>query len=240
MHDLTAALFDGHELRGAGPARFVRDNRPDIVAGHGLGDLAALVAADVLDHGDALRLAVLREQLIAHAGEGIGGGMIAICDRDATIAAAYVCERSGAQVARHDSPTRVVVAGSHEQLRRARAAAGDLDLDVDDVDAPAALHCSALSTSAAVFASVLAGVRMRPPALPVFSSVTAEPIVDPRSELARCLEQPVLWSETLRAMQTAGVSRFVESRSDHALGDLVCETLGVPGAATCASELVHA
>src|SRR4051812_17212219 len=100
--NLTAALFTGRELRGAGPAAFVRDAQPDVVAGHGLGDIAALVAADALDLSDGLRLAVLREQLIAHASEHKGGGMLAICGDDAAGGAARIAELSGVYVARHD------------------------------------------------------------------------------------------------------------------------------------------
>ena len=234
--ELTAALFNGHELRGAGPSRFMRDARPDVVAGHGLGDLAALVAADALDLRDALRLAVVREQLVAHACERAGGGMLAVCDPDAASAAEHIARASGVQVARHDSPSRVVVSGSHAQLRRARAAAAQLNITVSELDAAAALHCSAMSASADTFALVVEDVAFRRPSLPVYSSVTAEPIDDPRMELAHCLEQPVLWSETVRALDAAGASRFVEAGSS-VLGDLVCETLGGEAAG---SELVPA
>ncbi len=222
--DLTAALFTGRELHGDGPAGFVREWQPDIVAGHGLGDLAALVAAGALDLADALRLAVLREQLIAHASEHAGGGMIEISGADAVNAATRIAKRSGAQIARHDSPSRAALAGSHAQLRRARAAAAELQVAFRELEGSAALHCSVMSTSADVFASVLEEVPFRRPSILVFSSVTAEPIDDPRAELARGLERPVLWSETVRALEAAGAARFVEA-GDNVLGDLVCETL---------------
>lgn len=228
--DLTVALFDGNELRGLGPAPFVREAQPDVVAGHGLGDLAALVAADALDLADALRLAVVREQLLAHASEYTGGGMLELSGEDATDAAARVVERSGAHVSRYDSPLRVALSGTHEQLARARATAAELAIDVADVDAPAALHCAELATTAAVFASMLASVPFRRPALPVYSSLTGEPVADPRAELASCLDSPVRWTETILALEAAGAARFVDAGATR-LGDLVCETL---------SELVHA
>jgi [acyl-carrier-protein] S-malonyltransferase len=222
--NLTAALFSGRELRGSGPAAFMRDSQPDVVAGHGLGDIAALVAADVLEPADGLRLAVLREQLIAHASEHMGGGMLEISGDGAAGAAERIADLSGVHVARHDSPRRAVVAGSHDQLCRARAAAADLPVDLVDLRAPAALHCDVMATSAAVFASVLEGVAFRRPSLPVYSSLTAQPVDDPRAELARCLTEPVQWSETVLALEAAGATRFVEAGAT--LGDLVCETLG--------------
>jgi [acyl-carrier-protein] S-malonyltransferase len=231
--ELTAALFTGHELRGHGPARFVRETQPDVVAGHGLGDLAALVAADALDLGDAVRLAVVREQLIAHTSEHTGGGMLVIACDDAALNAMLVAGRSGVHVARYDSPGRCVVAGSHEQLEAARKVAAELRIDTEPIEAAGALHCAEMATSAEVFGLLLEAVAFRRPSIPVFSSVSAEPIVDPRRALVQCLVSPVLWSNTVRALEAAGATRFVEAGASE-LGDLVCETLGT------GSELVHA
>ncbi len=228
--ELTVAVFSGHELRGNGPADFVRDAQPDVIAGHGLGDLAALVAADALDLEDALRLAVAREQLIAHTSEHAGGGMLALTCEDAALHGALIAERTGSHVARYDSPTRCVVSGSHDQLARARAVARELGIEVATLPAPGALHCAEMATTAEIFGLLLADVPFRRPAIALYSSVTAEPIEDPRFALARCLMAPVLWSETVRELETAGASRFVETGT-HRLGDLVYETLG---------ELVHA
>jgi [acyl-carrier-protein] S-malonyltransferase len=243
--DLTVALFNGRELRGAGPWHFVRRTQPDVMCGHGFGDLAALVAADALDLEDALRLAVLREQLIATANEEIAGGMLAIVGPDAAGAACKIAERCGVHIARHDSPTRIVVSGSHEKLGRARALAAELGVEVGDVQAPGSLHCAALSECADAFATALEEVTFRRPKVPVYSSVTAEPIVDPRSELARCLQEPVMWCDTVRALEAVGAVRVVESGSASVLGDLVSETLcavgtGATGAAGCDGEHVHA
>ena len=235
--DLTAALFNGHELRGHGPARFVRENRPDVVAGHGLGDLAALVAADAIDLGDAVRLAIVREQLIAHTSERAGGGMLAITCEDAATTAALVAERSGVYIAREDSPSRCVVAGTHDQLVRAREVAAVLGIATTAVDAPGPLHCAEMATTAEIFDLVLETVAFRRPSIPVYSSVTAEPIDDPRAALVSCLVAPVRWSDTVRALEAAGAARFIEAGA-HELGDLVCETLG--GSEAAGSELVHA
>lgn len=234
--DLTAALFNGHELGGRGPAQFVRESRPDVVAGHGLGDLAALVAADALDLDDALRLAVVREQLIAHTSERAGGGMLAITCHDAAMTAAHIAERTRVHVARYDSPTRCVLAGSHDELAGAREVATELGVATTTIVAPGALHCEEMAATADVFSLLLATVPFRRPSIPVYSSLTAAPIDDPRCELARCLVAPVLWSDTVRALDAAGATRFVEAGTRQ-LGDLVCETLG--GFEAAGSELVH-
>ena len=234
--DLTAALFTGDELRGRGPARFVREAQPDVVAGHGLGDLAALVAADALDLADAVRLAVVREQLIAHTSECAGGGMLAITCPDAALSALLIAERTGVDVARYDSPTRCVVAGAHHQLDAAREVAAQLRIETEPIDAPGAMHCGQMATTADIFCMLLETVAFRRPSIPVYSSVTAEPLGDPRIALTRCLVAPVLWSATVRALEAAGATRFVEAGTCE-LGDLVCETLG---GSEAAGELLHA
>lgn len=121
--DLTAALFSGPELRGGGPGPFVQRCEPDIVVGHGLGDLAALAAAQVLDLDDAIELSRVREQLIARANAEQSGGLLCVVAAKADDAARHIAALSGARVARQDSPRRVVLAGSHEQLTHARQAA---------------------------------------------------------------------------------------------------------------------
>jgi len=239
-NDLTAALFSGPELRGDGPGPFVGRCEPDVLVGHGLGDLAALAAADVIDLGDALELATLREQLIARAGAERAGGLLAVVDSDADAAARNIAMLSGARIARHDSPRRVVLAGTHEQLAHARMAADEIYVTVEHVDAAGPLHCAAMADVARRFARALAPITFHGGALTVYSSVTAAPMRDPRAELAACLVKPVLWRQTVWALSIGGTARYVESDSSRALGDLVLETLTGPEPAGMELDLLHA
>lgn len=239
--DLTAALFSGAELRGDGPGAFVARCDPDVVVGYGLGDLAALAAADVLDLDDALELSTVREQLIARANAERSGGLLVVVDDDAAAAARSIAALSGARIARHDSPRRVVLAGTHEQLGHARMAADEIYVTVEDVDASGPLHCNAMADAARGFASALAPVTFRGAARPVYSTVTAGPMRDdPRAELAAGLEQPVLWRQTILALHAGGTARYVESGSGRALGGLVLETLAGAEPTDLESELLHA
>lgn len=239
--DLTVALFTGPELWGPdSPAAFAQRVSADVVAGYGFGDLAALVAADALDRREALGLAQLREQFVAEANADLAGGLLAILDIDADAAARCVGALSGTRIAVHDSPARVVIAGSHKQLRSARLAATELGVTVSEVDAPAALHSAAMFAAAARFESALQDVTFRIPRMTVYSSVTAAPIRHPRTELARCLDAPVLWSQTVRALGAAGMARYIEAGPDQVLTDLVRETLSGRESAGVESELVHA
>lgn len=238
--DLTAALFSGPELRGGGPGPFVQRCQPDIVVGHGLGDLAALAAAHVLDVGDAIELTRVREQLIARAGSEQAGGLLCVVSARADDAARHIAALSGARIARQDSPRRVVLAGSHEQLMHARRAADELYVSVVDVRAPGALHGPAMADAAHRFADALAAVRFRDATHIVYSTVTAAPMRDPRGELTACLLAPVLWRQTVRALSAAGAARYVEAGRDRVLGDLVLETLAAGEDARVRSDLLNA
>jgi [acyl-carrier-protein] S-malonyltransferase len=238
--DLTAALFGGPELRGGGPGPFARRSGADIVVGHGLGDLAALAAAQVLDQADAVELARVREQLVARANAERAGGLLCVVAHAAGDAARHIAALSGAHVARHDSPRRVVLAGSHEQLADARLAAAELSVSVLGVSASAALHSPAMAGAARGFADAVAAVPFRNATRIVYSTVTAAPMRDPRAELVACLGMPVLWRQTVCALSTAGVTRFAEAGGRGALGDLVLETLAAGRPAWAPSQLQHA
>jgi [acyl-carrier-protein] S-malonyltransferase len=238
--DLTVALFSGPELGGGGPARFMRRSGADIVVGHGLGDLAALAAAQVIGQADAVELARVREQLVARANAEQAGGLLCVVDHAAGDAARHIAILSGARVARHDSPGRVVLAGSHEQLMYARIAAHGLAVSVVGVSGAAALHTPAMAGAASAFADAVAGVAFRDATRIVYSAVTAAPMRDPRAELVASLRMPVLWRQTVCALSAAGAARFVEADGRHALGDLVLETLSASERAAEPAELQHA
>ena len=237
---LTAAVFSGPELRGGGPGPFVRRSGAEIVVGHGLGDLAALVAAQVLDLADAVELARVREQLVARANAEQAGGLLCIVAPAAGDAARHLATLSGARIARHDSPRRVVLAGSHEQLAHARLAADELSVSVVGLSASAALHSPAMAGAARAFADAVAAVAFRDATRRVYCTVTAAPMRDPRAELVACLGMPVLWRETVCALRAAGVGRFVEAGHRRGLGDLVVETLAAGRPAWAPSQLQHA
>ncbi len=235
--DLTAALFSGPELRGGGPGPFVRRCAPDFVVGHGLGDIAALAAAGVLAREDAIALAALREQLIARASAELAGGLLTVLDPDADARARSISALSGTHIARHDSPQRVVLGGSHEQLELARLAADELYVRIEEEDAAAPLHGSAMRDASRRFALALDGVEIRDATRCVYSTVTAAPMRDPRAELAAGLARPVLWRQTVRALDAAGAAHYVEAGPGHRLGDLVRQALTAEQPARARSEL---
>jgi [acyl-carrier-protein] S-malonyltransferase len=206
----------------------------DLLAGHSLGELAALVVAGSISEADGLELVALRGRLMQESGEAAGdGGMLALLGRGAADHASTLAEAHGLSVANDNSPQQVVLSGARTALPGAAAAASELGLRAMELDVTGAFHSPMMASAVPPFEAALAEVEIAPPSVTVISAVTAEPFDDVRARLAEALTQPVRWRETLLAMHAMGASRFVEVGPGRVLSGLAKRTLdGV--------ELVHA
>jgi malonyl CoA-acyl carrier protein transacylase len=189
----------------------VRDRiDPIALAGHSLGELTALAAADVLDDHDALRLVVLRGLLMDVAGAASGGGtMLAVLGATPPQAAALAA-RHRVSLANDNAPGQVVLSGAPDALKRARADARGSGLRAVALDVTGAFHSPQMERAVIPFREALAEVQVSPPAIPVISCATAAAFADPREELANALISPVRWRETMVALADAGATTFVD------------------------------
>jgi [acyl-carrier-protein] S-malonyltransferase len=201
------------------------DPAPAVVAGHSVGEYAALVAAGVLELPAALRLVSRRAELMAGAGEG---GMAAVLglDRDAVQAVVDGLARPTELVVANDNaPGQVVVSG------RIKA----LDEVTDPMKAAGARRVVRLPVSGPFHSPLMAGVAdelakaferetWRDAATPLMSNVSAEPLTDAtriRSLLAEQVRSPVEWVACVRRMVADGVDTMVECGAGAALVGMV-------------------
>ncbi|GLY32482.1 ACP S-malonyltransferase [Kineosporia sp. NBRC 101731] len=212
--------------------------RPGVVAGHSLGEYAALVCAGVLEWTDALRLVRLRGQLMEAVNERTPGRMAAVLGLDlAEVEDLCLLTERVVEVANDNAPGQVVVSGTVdgvEALSEVARAAGATRVVALPVGAP--FHCSLMAEVEDEFALALDGTTFRDPVLPVISSVTAAPLTtaaQTRSVLRRQLTGRVRWTEAVRAMAREGAGRFVEVGPGKVLGGL-CRR-AVPGSAAHAT-----
>jgi malonyl CoA-acyl carrier protein transacylase len=194
---------------------------PVAVAGHSLGEFAALVAAEALDPIDALELVVLRGRLMWEAGERAGGGaMLALLgaeDADATrLAAAH-----GVVVANLNAPGQVVLSGPLAGLAAAAEAARAEGLRAMELGVAGAFHSPAMAAAVGPFATALAHVELREPAIPVISGLTGGPMTHPRRDLAGALTQPVRWTAVMHELAARGADRFLDAGPGRVLTKLV-------------------
>lgn len=191
--------------------------KPAIVAGHSLGEYAALVAAGALELNDALPLVRFRAQAMQEAVPAGVGAMAAVMGLDDAGIAAACAEAAQGQVVEpvnYNAPGQIVIAGHREAVERAIGAAkarGAKRGVLLPVSAP--FHSSLLRPAAERLAAYLADIRVTNPQLRVLHNVDAHAAETPdaiRDALARQAASPVRWVETVEAFVASGVSHIVE------------------------------
>jgi malonyl CoA-acyl carrier protein transacylase len=198
----------------------------DVVAGHSLGEVAALVAAGVLSAEDGLRLVATRGRLMQESGERRGdGSMLALLGTGAAERAAQVAEPHELTVANDNAPNQVVLSGSRAAFEAATQTAKGLGLRAVPLPVTGAFHSPYMAEAVAEFEAALAAIDFQEPSITVVSSITTVPFDDVAARLADALTRPVRWRETLLALHTDGVERFVETGPGKVLTGLVRRTV---------------
>jgi [acyl-carrier-protein] S-malonyltransferase len=206
----------------------------EFMAGHSLGELAALVAAGALAERDGVKLVALRGRLMDEAGRRAGdGGMVAVLGAGAAERAPEVALAHDLVVANDNSPQQVVLSGPRAQLPAAVQHAKDLGLRAMELDVTGAFHSPMMASAVPEFAAALDATEFSTPVVTVLSAVTARAFEDPVRELTDALTMPVRWRETMLAAAELGAGRFVEVGPGRVLTGLVKRTLSDV-------ELVHA
>jgi [acyl-carrier-protein] S-malonyltransferase len=206
-------------------------------AGHSLGELAALAAAGVLSREDALRLVVLRGELMAEADDS--GSMLALVGATAEDAEA-IAAAAGVTVANDNAPGQVVLSGPRDALVRAEEAARERGRRALPLDVAGAFHSPSMEPAIGPFREALDATELHEGAFTVFSCASTKPFEDVRAELAGALTRPVRWRETVLALHEAGARRFVEVGPGKVLARLGKRILPDCPVETPAEELVHA
>jgi [acyl-carrier-protein] S-malonyltransferase len=194
-------------------------------AGHSLGEYAALVAAGALTFDDAVRLVDERAAAMADAGELAPGGMVAMLGGDPRGVRA-LATRLGLIVANDNAPGQLVLSGPVEAVAEAEEVARDeAGARARRLDVTGAFHSPLMEPAAERLRAALEATPVGELRIPVYSNGTAAPFVDVRGELSENLLRGVRWRETLLAMRTAGIERFVELGPGSVLTGLVKRTL---------------
>ena len=199
---------------------------PAFVAGHSVGEYAALVAAGVLRFDAALRLVARRAALMAEV--DTGGGMVAVIGLDrATVE--HVVEAVGRPtdlvVANDNAPGQVVVSGTHEALAAVEEPMKDAGARrVIRLPVSGAFHSPLMAGVAEDLAEAFEAEAWADASVPVVSNVTAEPTVDAgriRALLAEQVRSPVEWVRSVTRMRADGVDTMIELGSGAALVGMV-------------------
>lgn len=200
------------------------------VAGHSLGEYAAMVAAEMLSLEDGFALIRRRAEAMGRcAAAGKGGAMAAIVGSDEETVAKVCGETEGYVVpVNFNAPSQTVVAGDREAVAAVSAKFVGMGKRAIPLAVAAAFHSKRMQSAADEFRPEAEKFTFRMPSVPFYSNLTGAPItgVDGMAErLARHIVSPVLFTKELTAMQAAGISTYVELGPGKVLAGLVKKTL---------------
>ncbi len=198
------------------------------VAGHSVGEYAALAAAGAIGIADAARLVRTRGRAMALAVPAGAGAMAALIGVDFEAAAMIAAEAAQGQVcqaANDNGGGQVVISGDRAAVERAVAIAKDKGVRramMLPVSGP--FHSALMQPAADVMRDALAAVSIKPPVVPLVANVLAAPTSDPRQIVRGLIEQvtgTVRWRKSVAFMAAAGVTTFYEVGAGKVLSGLV-------------------
>jgi [acyl-carrier-protein] S-malonyltransferase len=205
-----------------------RGIRPDLVAGHSLGEYSANVVAGTFSFGDAVRAVRRRGRYMQEAVPVGQGAMAAVLGLDVA-AVRRACEDAAqgdvVGPANINSPDQVVIAGSAAAVQRAGARAKALGAKrVVPLPVSAPFHCALMKPAEERLAPELRALPVRDPRVPIVANVDAQPKRDGESAidaLVRQVSSPVLWEDIVQRLASEGVTTYVEVGSGRVLSGLV-------------------
>lgn len=203
-----------------------RGDRPDIVAGHSLGEYNALFAAGAFDFLTGLRLVKRRGELMAQAKNG---GMAAIIGLTASVTEQVIKENGlgSIDVANYNAPSQTVISGPADDIKRAQPSFEKAGAMFFPLRVSAAFHSRYMADSANAYAEFLAPFQFNALRIPVIGNATGQPYPNEnpsdtiKSLLVKQIRQPVLWTQSIRYMKREGVTEFKEIGPGNVLTKLV-------------------
>jgi [acyl-carrier-protein] S-malonyltransferase len=190
---------------------------PSMLAGHSLGEYAALVAGGVLSFQDALHLTRFRaEHMQAAVPEGTGGmaAILGLEDSEVEAACAEAAQGEVLEAANFNSPGQVVIAGTKEAVLRgieAAKARGAKRAIALAMSVPS--HCGLMRGASEHLADMLSSIAIQSPHIPVVHNCDMQAHHEPaaiKRALTQQLFMPVRWVGVVRSMADAGITAIAE------------------------------
>lgn len=238
--DLRGIMFEGtdeelKQTRVTQPAVFLHSVakavalgdafRPDMVAGHSLGEMSALVAAGAIDFESGLRLVHARAEAMQKACAISPSTMAAIIALPDKVVEEVCAGIDGVVAANYNCPGQVVISGEIEAVERAceelkaRGAKRAMRLNVSG-----GFHSPSMQSAKETLQKAIEQTEFRTPRCPVYQNVDALPHTSPdeiRANLTAQLTSPVRWTQSVRNMIADGADSFTELGPGQVLQGLI-------------------
>ncbi len=197
-------------------SRVIEDFKPDLVAGHSLGEFSALVANKVLTFEDGLKLVSKRAMAMQKACEIEPSTMAAVIGMEDADVEKILQGIKGEIVvaANYNCPGQLVISGSVKGVELAAEklnAAGARKVVMLSVGG--AFHSPLMQPAAEELANAINTTKFSKGTCPIYQNVTGQGVTDPeiiKKNLVAQLTSPVRWTQTIKNMIASGVTQFVE------------------------------
>ena len=228
--DITKIMFEGtaealKETKVTQPAIFLHSTilaevlgesfQPDMVAGHSLGEISALVANKTLSFKDGLLLVSKRAQAMQKACEVTPSTMAAVLGLEVTVVEKICTETPGIVVAaNYNCPGQLVISGEVNAIHLACEAmkeAGARRALVLPVGG--AFHSPLMEPAREELATAIENTPFSNPACPIYQNVSTTAVIDPseiKKNLVSQLTAPVKWTQSMQQMIADGATHFIE------------------------------
>ena len=204
---------------------------PDAVAGHSLGELAALAVAGVFSPEAGLELVVERSKLMAAAAQAHPGAMSAVLGLDSASVAAAIAGIDGIWVANDNAPGQVVVSGTSEAVAAAAERLTEAGAKrVVPLAVAGAFHSPLMEAAGLAFGDLLTGADFDDADFPVYQNTDPTPETNGdriRERLIGQIVSPVRWTETMAAISSHGATALVEAGPGAVLAGLAKRVEGL-------------
>ena len=201
----------------------------DAVAGHSLGEYAAMVASGVLSLEDGFKVIKARAAAMDKAGQDTEGAMYAIMKMSPEDIE-KVCESVDGYVVpvNYNSPMQTVIAGEKAACEAAAAVFAEKKARAVPLKVSAAFHSKLMEGASEEFYNAVKDVKFNEPAVTFYSNVTGaklDDFSDMPAILKKHMVSPVRFTSELNAMKDSGITKFVELGPGKVLTGLVKKTL---------------
>jgi len=219
-----------------------RGLEPQAVAGHSLGEFSALACAGVLEWEEAARLVWQRGLAMKAASASGAQAMAAIGGLSAEAVAALCAEAAPAGlvvVANLNSPLQLVISGEEAAVEEVMRRVRERPLTrVDRLNVGGAFHSPLMQPARDALRQAIESAVLRPPAVPVVSSIDGELVTDLEVYRKKLIDQvtaPVRWRDAVHRLRHMGVDHFLEVGPGRVLTGLVRQTDRTARTATAGS-----